>query len=211
MSNNIFYKALAAVSTVGIVVIAGIQVTTALKKGNNAEDQLARTMVEIKTLRKEALAEVNLVKNDVLQELNSLSSDALEKVETVQKSALSEVKTIRTNLLKEIDTVRSNSLNEIKADRANALGEVKTAKKDALQSIAQASGSEEGKVWLILKYGGREDVEGFGAMGLNFALESISMKDIDTCQIMGAQWISSPRAFDGRYNYEKMAFVCLEE
>ena len=32
MSNNIFYKALAAVSTFGIVVIAGIQVTTALKK-----------------------------------------------------------------------------------------------------------------------------------------------------------------------------------
>ena len=35
MSNNIFYKALAAVSTVGIVVIAGIQLTNVLKKGNN--------------------------------------------------------------------------------------------------------------------------------------------------------------------------------
>ena len=33
------------------------------------------------------------------------------------------------------------------------------------------------------------------------------MKDIDSCQIMGAQWISSQRAFDGRYNFEKIAFV----
>ena len=52
MNNNVFYKALAAVITVGIVVIAGIQVTTALKKGNNAEDQLAKTIVEIKNTRK---------------------------------------------------------------------------------------------------------------------------------------------------------------
>ena len=208
MSNNIFYKALAAVSTVGIVVIAGIQVTTVLKKGNNAEDQLAKTLVEIKNLRKEALAEVNLVKKDVLQELNSLSSDALEKVETVQKLSLSEVKTIRTNLLKEIDIVRSNSLNEIKADRANALGEVKTAKKEALQAIAQASGSNEGKVWLVLKYGGWK--QGY-ISGFDPAIEKIPMRDMDQCQIMGAQWISSPRAFDGRYNYEKMAFICLEE
>ena len=102
-------------------------------------------------------------------------------------------------------------MSELNADRVTSLGEVKIAKKEALQAIAQASGSEKGKVWLVLKYGGREDVEGFGTMGLNFALNSIPMKDIDTCQVMGAQWISSPRAFDGRYNYEKMAFVCLEE
>ena len=45
MSNNLFYKALAAVSTAGIVAIAGIQVSTAFKKGNNADDQLAKTIV----------------------------------------------------------------------------------------------------------------------------------------------------------------------
>ena len=68
MSNNIFYKALAAVSTIGIVVIAGIQVTTALKKGNTAEDQLAKTMVEIKNARKDALAEVKAIRSEVLSE-----------------------------------------------------------------------------------------------------------------------------------------------
>ena len=49
---NVFYKTLAAVSTVGIVFIAGIKVTTALKKGNKAEDQLTKTMPEIKCARK---------------------------------------------------------------------------------------------------------------------------------------------------------------
>ena len=38
MSNNLFYKALAAASTAGIVAIARIQLTSILKKGNNAED-----------------------------------------------------------------------------------------------------------------------------------------------------------------------------
>ncbi len=82
MSNNIFYKALAAVSTVGIVVIAGIQVTTALKKGNNAEDQLAKTMVEIKKARKDALAEVKSFRSDVLKELKAVKTKALAEFET---------------------------------------------------------------------------------------------------------------------------------
>ena len=175
MRNNIFYKSLAAVSTVGIVVIAGIQVTTALKKGNNAEDQLAKTMVEIKNLRKEALAEV---------------------------------KSVRAEVLKELDTVRSNSLKELKTDRSNALVEVKAAKENALKSIGKAGGSDEGQVWLVLKYGGWK--QGY-ISGFDPAIEKIPMRDMDQCQIMGAQWISSPRAFDGRYNYEKMAFICLEE
>ena len=42
MSNNLFYKTLAAVSTAGIVVMAGIQVSTALKKATNSEDQLVK-------------------------------------------------------------------------------------------------------------------------------------------------------------------------
>ena len=175
MSNKIFYKALATVSTVGIVVIAGIQVTTALKKGNNAEDQLAKTMVELKNAR---------------------------------KNALTEIKSIRSEVLKELDNVRSNSLKELKIDRSNALVEVNTAKQNALKSIGKAGGGDEGKVWLVLKYGGWKT--GYMA-GFDPAIEKIPMRDMDQCQIMGAQWISSPRAFDGRYNYEKMAFICLEE
>ena len=170
MSNNILYKALAAVSTVGIVVIAGIQVTTALKKGNTAEDQLSKTMVEIKKARKDALAEVKSIRSEVLKELNG---------------------------------IKSNTLSEIKADRANALGEVKAAKKDALASIQSTAGNKTSKVWLVLKWG-----------GWNFAntsgIEKIEMSDMNQCELMGAQWMASPRAFPERYNFEKMAYVCIE-
>ncbi len=164
MSNNIFYKALAAISTTGIIVLAATQVSTALKKGNSPEDQLAKTMAEIKNARKEAL---------------------------------NEVKSLRSEVVKDLDTLRSNSLRE-----------VKTARKEALNSIGQAGGNKTGNVWLVLKYGGWK--KGY-MQGMDPAIEKIPMRDVDTCQIMGAQWISSPRAFDGRYNYEKMAFVCLEE
>ena len=82
MSNNLFYKALAAISTAGIVAIAGIQVITALKKGNNAEDQLAKTMVEIKKARKDALAEVKSFRSDVLKELKAVKTKALAEFET---------------------------------------------------------------------------------------------------------------------------------
>ena len=77
MSNNIFYKALAALSTIGILSIAGFQATTSLKKGNTAEDQLAKTMVEIKKARKDALIEVKSIRSDVLKELNNLLSNQL--------------------------------------------------------------------------------------------------------------------------------------
>ena len=112
MSNNIFYKALAAVSTIGIVVIAGIQVTTSLKKGNNAEDQLAKTMVVIKNARKDALAEVKSIKSEVLKELN-----------TIRKNSLNELKTDRANALVEVKAARKEALQMIK--KAGGSEEVK--------------------------------------------------------------------------------------
>ena len=109
MSNNIFYKALAAVSTVGIVVIAGIQVTTALKKGNPAEDQLAKTMVEIKNARKDALSEVKSIRSEVLKQLDTVRSNSLNELKTDRANALNEVKTARTAALKELKAAGGNS------------------------------------------------------------------------------------------------------
>ena len=80
MSNNIFYKALAAVSTVGIVVIAGIQVTTALNKGNTAEDQLAKTMVEIKNARKDALTQIQKDRNNALKEVRAARKEIINSL-----------------------------------------------------------------------------------------------------------------------------------
>ena len=88
MNNNLFFKALAAVSTAGIVAIAGIQVTTALKKGNNADDQLAKTMVEIKKARKDALAEVKSFRSDVLRELKEDRKDSLVELKSAKQEAV---------------------------------------------------------------------------------------------------------------------------
>lgn len=99
MSSNIFYKALAAVSTVGIVVIAGIQVTTALKKSNTAEDQLAKTMIEIKNARKDALAEVKAIRSDLVKELNNIRSNTLNEIKADRANALAEVKSAKKDAL----------------------------------------------------------------------------------------------------------------
>ena len=111
MNSNIFYKALAAVSTVGIVVIAGIQVTTALKKGNNAEDQLAKTMVEIKNARKDALTEVKTTRADLLKELNNIRSTTLNEIKKDRANALVEVKAAKKEAL---ETLKASSSNESK-------------------------------------------------------------------------------------------------
>ena len=100
MNSNIFYKALAAVSTVGIVVIAGIQVTTALKKGNSPQDQLTKTMVEIKNARKDALAEVKSIKSDLVKELNNIRSNTLNEIKADRSNALNEVKSAMKEALK---------------------------------------------------------------------------------------------------------------
>ena len=109
MSNNIFYKALATVSTVGIVVIAGIQVATALKKGNNAEDQLAKTMIEIKKARRESLDEVKSIRSDVLKELNTLRTNSLKELKADKSNALGEVKSAKADALKAISKISGTS------------------------------------------------------------------------------------------------------
>jgi len=173
MSNNLFYKSLATISTVGILALSTTQVLTTFQNQDNSEAEISKTLAELKKAKRETLSEINIAKKDVLKDLD----ETLEEVVTYKRTTLSEIK---------------------------------TARKEALNAIGEASGDGT-KVWLVLKYGGREDVPGIAKHGFTFAINSIPMKDIDTCEIMGAQWISSPRAFDGRYNYEKMAYVCLEE
>ena len=113
MSNNIFYKALAAVSTVGIVVIAGLQGTTALKKGNIAEDQLAKTMVEIKNARKDALSEVKATRSDLLKELNNIRTTTLNEIKKDRASALGEVKAAKKEALESLSKIQGTSKEKI--------------------------------------------------------------------------------------------------
>ena len=83
MSNNLFYKSLAAISTAGILVIAGMQASTALKKDNNADDQLAKTLIEIKNARKDALNEVNVASKNALREVKAARKAALNALKKI--------------------------------------------------------------------------------------------------------------------------------
>jgi len=150
MPNNLFYKTLSIIGTLGIVVLSSTQVWTTFKKQNNSEAEISKTLSELKKARKETLSEINLIKKEVLKELNSLSTETLDKVETFQKSTLSEVKTVKSDLLNELDYVRVNSVKEIKADRVNALTEVKAAKQDALKTLNAAT-NEDAKIWLVMR------------------------------------------------------------
>ena len=62
MGNNLFYKALAAISTVGVLVLAGTSlVPEASDKANELDELIAKTKREVIEARKDALVEVNSV------------------------------------------------------------------------------------------------------------------------------------------------------
>ena len=69
MSNNLYYKIIAALGTLGIVVLSATQVWTSLKVNNNTENQLSKTLVELKKIRKESLNEINVVRKEIMKEI----------------------------------------------------------------------------------------------------------------------------------------------
>ena len=197
MSDNVFYKALAAVSTVGIVFIAGIQLTTALKKGNTAEDQLAKTIVEIKNARKDALDEVRSIRAGVLNErknalaeVKSVGSEVVKELNGLKSNTLSELKTDRAQALEEINGLKSNTLSELKIDRAQALEEINKVRSQVLESLGSTSGNKNDGVWLVLalSFIGPNPYTGSGT-----ALEKIPLENMEQCELEGAKWVASSR------------------
>ena len=74
MSNNIFYKALAAVSTVGIVVIAASSFAPSInQKDEGINELIEKTKSEVVQARKDALREIRSVKKEALQSLRKES------------------------------------------------------------------------------------------------------------------------------------------
>ena len=63
-----------------------------MKKGNNNEDQLAKTMVEIKKARKDALAEVKSFRFDILRELREDRKDSLVELKSAKKEAIQSIR-----------------------------------------------------------------------------------------------------------------------
>ena len=94
MANNFFYKALAALSTVGILAAAGSLVPIAMRRGNSSEDQITKTMVDLKNARKDALAEIKIFRKEVLNELKTERSNALGEVKAATTESMKAIKQV---------------------------------------------------------------------------------------------------------------------
>ena len=81
MGNNLFYKALAAISTVGVLVLAGTSlVPTTTQKNNDIDAALANTRRELTQARKDALAEVKDARKEILSEIKAARKDSLDAI-----------------------------------------------------------------------------------------------------------------------------------
>ena len=76
MNNNLFYKSLASLSTIGILILAVLQVSIFFKKITNPEDQLAKSIEDIKSARTDSLKELKDLSEKKLVNLaiNSIKS-----------------------------------------------------------------------------------------------------------------------------------------
>ncbi|ABV50267.1 Hypothetical protein P9215_06521 [Prochlorococcus marinus str. MIT 9215] len=79
--NNLFYKSLATISTIGIIVLSTTQLFDTTEKRNNSEIEISKTLIELKKARKEALDEVKTLKSDILKELKTAEKEALKTLE----------------------------------------------------------------------------------------------------------------------------------
>tara|TARA_B100000214_G_C23657732_1_gene485966 strand:+ start:244 stop:522 length:279 start_codon:yes stop_codon:yes gene_type:complete len=78
MSDNIFYKSLAALSTFGIVVIAGIQLATSINKGNNIETSTERIwlLMSASTRPSAAMEKIEMANMEQCREQGELFKEA---------------------------------------------------------------------------------------------------------------------------------------
>ena len=80
MPNNLFYKTLSIIGTLGIVVLSSTQVWTTLRKQTDAEAEISKTLIELKKARKETLSDINIIKKEVLNELDLVRDKSLKEI-----------------------------------------------------------------------------------------------------------------------------------
>lgn len=102
MSNNLFYKTLSIIGTLGIVVLSSTQVWTTLKKQNNSEAEISKTLSELKKAKKETLKEINLIKKEVLNELDTVRLATVNQLKNDKAYAIGEIKTIKSEAISSI-------------------------------------------------------------------------------------------------------------
>ncbi len=118
---NIFYKTLAVISTIGVLAIAGIQVSISLKKTNSTEDQIRKIMLEINNTRLETLAEVEKVRVEVLKDLNVLKKQTLPSLKNYSSNSLKKLESEQTRVLNEVKIIRADVLRELRGFECRTL------------------------------------------------------------------------------------------
>ena len=119
MSSNSIYKLFGGLSTAGILVIAGCLLPTLFKQSNSNEQELSKTIIEIKNARKEALTEVKSMKIEALKEIKILQSNTMKDLEEGNASSITKLTKARNNAFDEISKVQNKVLNELKVMSTN--------------------------------------------------------------------------------------------
>ena len=109
MSNNLFYKTLSIIGTLGIVVLSSTQVWTALKKQTDTEAEISKTLLELKKARKETLSEIKTVKSDLIKEIDSLRLKTLNELKANKDNALIDLKEVKKDSLKALKDISGTS------------------------------------------------------------------------------------------------------
>ena len=161
--NNLFYKSLATISTVGILALSTTQVLNAMKKSNSSEVEISKTLVELKKVRKEALNEIKTAKEEILNELNKLKSSSLQDYREQTDFALNQLEKSKSEslkVLKEAGGISQGSAHMILTGYVNGSSSSVIPMKDLDQC------EEQGVLWMSsqrarfhLKYKGFECLE----------------------------------------------------
>ena len=104
MPNNLFYKTLSIIGTLGIVVLSSTQVWTTLKKQTDTEAEISKTLIELKKERKETLNEIKSIKSDLLKELDSLRLGNLNELKNNKANALNDLNRARKEALEAVNS-----------------------------------------------------------------------------------------------------------
>ena len=102
MPNNLFYKTLSILGTLGIIVLSSTQVWIAFKEKSDSESQISKTLMELRKEKKEAIAEVKKAKKEILEEINTFRSNTILELKNDKSFAIQEISAIKSEALSSI-------------------------------------------------------------------------------------------------------------
>ena len=109
MSNNLFYRTLSIIGTIGIVVLSTTQLWTTFKKQTDTEAEISKTLLELKQARKESLNEINLVRKEIMKEIKDSRKEIFEELNGYKNSSLFEIKETKKEAVNSLKNISGGS------------------------------------------------------------------------------------------------------